>query len=397
MNITQALALALATLILGAALGFLLAKLRSAGEQSALRATLAQGQSELSAATGQVRLLTEQITALRADQVKSIQLDEALKSVKESVSTLSNQALEANSRRVEAETSIKEQIVQMVRETTKFAGALSNSQTRGKYGETQLEMLLEYAELQEGVHFERQASSKNLDSQTLRPDIKILMPGGTALYVDSKFPFERFLEAYGADSPEEKARLMELHAKDLLKHVEALAKRGYHDEDDSPDFVVLFAPFESILSEALEADPQLLEKAFNKGVTIATPTTMLALLRTVGYVFGRSRMAQSASQIQELAGEFLKRVSTLHSKLSVLGERIKGAEKAYNDVISTAERTVIIPAKKMMVLRGVSISNQLKTLPGIDDDLRDIKQTRAIEGSEASPDIDLEIEEGEEE
>ena len=392
-----ALALALAALILGAALGFLLAKLRSAGVQSALRATLAQAQSELSAATGQVRLLTEQITALRADQVKSIQLDEALKSVKESVSTLSNQALEANSRRVEAETSIKEQIVQMVRETTKFAGALSNSQTRGKYGETQLEMLLEYAELQEGVHFERQASSKNLDAQTLRPDIKILMPGGTALYVDSKFPFERFLEAYGADSPEEKARLMELHAKDLLKHVEALAKRGYHDENDSPDFVVLFAPFESILSEALEADPQLLEKAFNKGVTIATPTTMLALLRTVGYVFGRSRMAQSASQIQELAGEFLKRVTTLHSKLSVLGERIKGAEKAYNDVISTAERTVIIPAKKMMVLRGVSISNQLKTLPGIDDDLREIKQAKATESSEAMPEIDLDIEEGEEE
>ena len=392
-----ALALALAALILGAALGFLLAKLRSAGVQSALRATLAQAQSELSAATGQVRLLTEQITALRSDQVKSIQLDEALKSVKESVSTLSNQALEANSRRVEAETSIKEQIVQMVRETTKFAGALSNSQTRGKYGETQLEMLLEYAELQEGVHFERQASSKNLDAQTLRPDIKILMPGGTALYVDSKFPFERFLEAYGADSPEEKARLMELHAKDLLKHVEALAKRGYHDENDSPDFVVLFAPFESILSEALEADPQLLEKAFNKGVTIATPTTMLALLRTVGYVFGRSRMAQSASQIQELAGEFLKRVTTLHSKLSVLGERIKGAEKAYNDVISTAERTVIIPAKKMMVLRGVSISNQLKTLPGIDDDLREIKQAKATESSEAMPEIDLDIEEGEEE
>ena len=285
----------------------------------------------------------------------------------------------------------------MVRETTKFAGALSNSQTRGKYGETQLEMLLEYAELQEGVHFERQASSKNLDAQTLRPDIKILMPGGTALYVDSKFPFERFLEAYGADSPEEKARLMELHAKDLLKHVEALAKRGYHDENDSPDFVVLFAPFESILSEALEADPQLLEKAFNKGVTIATPTTMLALLRTVGYVFGRSRMAQSASQIQELAGEFLKRVTTLHSKLSVLGERIKGAEKAYNDVISTAERTVIIPAKKMMVLRGVSISNQLKTLPGIDDDLREIKQAKATESSEAMPEIDLDIEEGEEE
>ncbi len=389
------IALAAAALLLGAALGFLLAKLKAADAQSTHRAGLALSQSEVAAATAQVRLLNEQLAALRSDQIKSIQLDAALKSVKDSVSTLSNQALEANNRRVEAETSIKEQIVQMVRETTKFAGALSNSQTRGKYGETQLEMLLEHAELQEGVHFERQASSKNLDSQMLRTDIKILMPGGTALYVDSKFPFERFLEAYGAESPEEKARLMELHAKDLLKHVDALAKRGYHNEDDSPDFVVLFAPFESILSEALEADPQLLEKAFNKGVTIATPTTMLALLRTVGYVFGRSRMAQSASQIQELAGEFLKRVTTLHSKLSVLGEKIKGAEKAYNDVIATAERTVIIPAKKMMVLRGASTASQLKTLPGIDGEVREIKGLMAIEGSDAGQEIDIDLEEDE--
>ena len=389
------IALALAALLLGATIGFLVAKLRTTGAESALRATLVQSQSDVSTASGKVLLLTEQITALRSDQVKSIQLDETLKSVKESVSTLSNQALEANTRRVEAETSIKEQIVQMVRETTKFAGALSNSQTRGKYGETQLEMLLEYAELQEGVHFVRQSSSKNLDAQILRPDIKILMPGGTALYVDSKFPFERFLEAYGADTPEEKARLMELHAKDLLKHIELLAKRGYHEEDDSPDFVVLFAPFESILSEALEADPQLLEKAFNKGVTIATPTTMLALLRTVGYVFGRSRMAQSASQIQELAGEFLKRVTTLHNKLGVLGERIKGAERAYNDVIATAERTVVIPAKKMMVLRGASIANQLKALPSVDDEVREFKSAKAIDGPDMREEIDLDIEEEE--
>jgi DNA recombination protein RmuC len=391
------IAAAVIALFLGAAIGFLVAKLRTAGVENSLRASLAQSQNEVAAATGQVRLLTEQIANLRTEQVKSIHLDEALKSVKESVSTLSTQALEANNRRVEAETSIKDQIVQMVRETTKFAGALSNSQTRGKYGETQLEMLLEYAELQEGVHFVRQSSSKNLDSQTLRPDIKILMPGGTALYVDSKFPFERFLEAYGADTAEEKARLMELHAKDLFKHVEALAKRGYHDEDDSPDFVVLFAPFESILSEALEADPQLLEKAFNKGVTIATPTTMLALLRTVGYVFGRSRMAQSASQIQELAGEFLKRVTTLHTKLGVLGERIKGAERAYNEVLATAETTVIRPAKKMMVLRGSGTTNQLKALPNIDDEVREFKSAKEISGPDEVLEIDIEIDEADEE
>jgi DNA recombination protein RmuC len=108
---------------------------------------------------------------------------------------------------------------------------------------------------------------------------------------------------------------MALHAKDLLKHVDALAKRDYQGVSNSPDFVVLFAPFESILSESLKADPQLLEKAFSKHVTIATPTTMLALLRTVGYAFSRNDLARNATEIQNLAGELLKRIGSLHSKL----------------------------------------------------------------------------------
>ena len=261
--------------------------------------------------------------------------------------------------------------------TLKFTQALSNSQARGKYGEVQLEMLLENAGLMEGIHYRSQSSSTGYGDSVLRPDIKILLPAGATIYVDSKFPFDKYLQAFDSASEQTRSELMSEHAKDLLKHVDILAKRGYHDDDASPDFVVLFAPFESILSEAIQADPQLLEKAFAKGVTIATPTTMLALLRTVGFIFGKNKMTQSAMQIQELAGELLKRITLLHSKLSTLGERIKSSERAYNDVISTAESSVMLPAKKMQAL-GVGPSTAVRPLVLIDDDVRIIKPQEDI-------------------
>jgi DNA recombination protein RmuC len=263
----------------------------------------------------------------------------------------------------------------LLEQATKLAGALSNSQTRGKFGETQLEILLESAGLIEGVHFERQESSRSDSADISRPDITIAIPGGSQIFIDSKFPFHRFLEAVDMENPDERSEAMALHAKDLLKHVDALAKRDYQGVSNSPDFVVLFAPFESILSESLKADPQLLEKAFAKHVTIATPTTMLALLRTVGYAFSRNDLARNATEIQNLAGELLKRIGSLHSKLSTLGDRIKSAERAYNDVIATAETTVMRPARKMIQLGVSSGSNKIGALPDVDDEVRAIKST----------------------
>jgi DNA recombination protein RmuC len=164
---------------------------------------------------------------------------------------------------------------------------------------------------------------------------------------------------------------MQLHAKDLLGHVTALAKRGYQESGNSPDYVVLFAPFESILSEALEAEPQLLHKAFEKNISIATPTTMMALLRTVAYVFSRSELAKNAQEITDLAGELLKRIGKVHSKIETLGERIKSSERAFNDLVKSAEENVLKPARKMVKL-GAPSSSKLKAIDDVDDELRKI-------------------------
>ena len=349
-------------LIAGSAIGYLLSALKSkdsAGNQALLDDYKAQLEAE--------RKKTETAITLNAE----------LTAVKDSVSKLTTQSNEANRIRTEAEAKLNTTILEMRRasesifdETKKIAGALSNSQTRGKFGEAQLELLLQGAGLREGHEYTAQRSTTDSDSTGI-PDITVNMPGGSRLFIDSKFPFERFLEAFGTDDQAERDEYLQQHTKDLLKHVDALAKRGYHKSQGSPDFVVLFVPFETLLSEALRLDPMFLEKAFKVGVTVATPTSMMALLRTVAYVFSRSELARNAQEIQDLAGELLKRIGKVHGKIETLGDRIKSTERAFNDLIKSAEENVIKPARKMVKL-GAPSTSKLKALEDVDDEVRQI-------------------------
>ncbi len=346
---------------------------------------------------GKVTLLNTQLEEMRKEEARLTTLNEQLRAVTTGMTQLATQSQEAEVKRARAESEMRTQIESMrlgnenlLRETTKLAGALSNSQTRGKYGEAQLETLLENAGLLENVHFFKQ-DYRTSGTEISKPDIKISVPGGSEIFIDSKFPFDRFLDAIVEKDPLERTRMMQLHAKDLLGHVTALAKRGYQETGNSPDYVVLFAPFESILSEALEVEPQLLHKAFEKNITIATPTTMMALLRTVAYVFSRSELAKNAQEITDLAGELLKRIGKVHSKIETLGDRIKSTERAFNDLIKSAEENVLKPARKMVKL-GAPSSSKLKALEDVDDEVRQIapKELSAPDLFEVDEDLDEE-------
>jgi len=380
--------LAFGTLILGLLAGF-----------SAGRRTSSGLAGQLATEKSRSELLTSQLQSLRAENEDKTRLDQSLKEVRQTIATLTAQAQDAEVKRASAEASIKSTIETMkngnehlLRETTKLAGALSNSQSRGKYGEAQLEMILESSGLLEGIHFFKQDTRTSAVANSARPDIRIAIPGGSEIFIDSKFPFDRFLEAVGESDPALRRSLMESHAKDLLGHVNDLAKKGYQNEGNSPDYVVLFAPFESILSEALEVDPQLLHKAFERGITIATPTTMMALLRTVAYVFSQSDMARNASKITELAGDLLKRISRVHTKIATLGKSIKSSERAFNDLVQSAEENMLRPARKMVAL-GVPTPAKIGSLDEVEDDVRAIK-SKQLELSEfGGEDID-EIEDG---
>jgi DNA recombination protein RmuC len=325
-------------LIIGIAIGYLIAALRhkSSGADGALLADY-----------------KKQLEAERSKTESSIKLTAELTAMKSTVEKLSIQSNEANRIRTEAEAKLETTINEMRRasesifdETKKIAGALSNSQARGKFGEAQLELLLQSAGLREGHEYSRQKSTTDADSSGI-PDITVKMPGGSAIFIDSKFPFDRFLDAFGTQVQSERDEYLSQHTKDLLKHVESLAKRGYHKSAGSPDFVVLFVPFETLLAEALRIDSAFLEKAFKLNVTVATPTSMMALLRTIGYIFTRNKLADNADEIQKVANTFLKNITLLHGKIVAVGKAISSTAKAYEDLIPTAERTVLSPARRI--------------------------------------------------
>ncbi len=337
-------------LFAGGAIGYLVRGNRSASS-TADRALLDDYKAQLAAERGK----TEMAVTLNAE----------LNAMKESVQRLSTQSNDANRIRTEAEAKLETTINEMRRasesifdETKKIAGALNNTQVRGKFGEAQLELLLQGAGLREGHEYTRQRSTTDSDSSGI-PDITVKMPGGSSIFIDSKFPFDRFLEAFETEVQSARDESLTQHTKDLLKHVEALAKRGYHKSQGSPDFVVLFVPFETLLSEALRMDPHLLEKAFKVGVTIATPTSMMALLRTIGYIFTRNKLAENADEIQKVASTFLKNITLLHIKIVAVGKAITSTSKAYEDLVPTAEKTVLSPARRIHNLGVIGDKDKL--------------------------------------
>jgi len=305
------------------------------------------------------------------------------------------QAQDAAEKRIQSETELKGTINEMrsassslFDETRKIAGALSNSQSRGKFGEAQLELLLEQAGLREGIEYDAQRSTTDADSSGI-PDVTVKMPGGAHLFIDSKFPFDRFLDAFATEVQDERDEYLVMHTKDLLKHIDALSKRGYHKSQGSPDSVILFLPFETLLAEALRVDPQLLEKAFKVGVTIATPTSMMALLRAVGHIFSRNKLAESADDITKIAGTFLKNLTLLHTKIIAVGKAVNGVSKAYDDLIPTAQKTVLSPAIRINKL-GVAGDKEKLALdyPDAPSDVRDLSNAD-IEGEDDYIDVEV--------
>jgi DNA recombination protein RmuC len=318
-----------------------------------------------------------------------------MEEMKTTVERMRVQAQEAAEKRVKSEVELTSTINEMRNastnlfdETRKIAGALSSSQSRGKFGEAQLELLLEQAGLREGIEFDAQRSTTDADSSGI-PDITVKMPGGSMLFIDSKFPFDRFLEAFATEDQGQRDEFLTAHTKDLLKHVEALSKRGYHKSQGSPDVVVLFLPFETLLAEALRLDPMLLEKAFKVGVTIATPTSMMALLRTVGHIFTRNKLAENADDITKVASTFLKNITLLHNKIVAVGKAINNTSKAYEDLIPTAEKTVLSPAKKINAL-GVAGDKEKLSIP-YPEAPADVRELNNPELVDAEDFIDVEI------
>jgi DNA recombination protein RmuC len=231
-------------------------------------------------------------------------------------------------------------------ETGALVTALRKPNTRGQWGQMQLRNVVELAGMVAHCDFVEQSSLAGGDT-SLRPDVIVSLPGGKHVVVDAKAPLQGVLDAYEARDEEERERHLRDHARLLRKHVKSLSDKAYWEGlDSAPDFVVMFLPGEHLYGAALEADPALLEDAMARRVLIATPTTLLAILRAVGYGWQQERMADSAKAISELGRELHVRLVKLSGLFGTLGTRLNSTVRAYNEAVGSYESRVLPGARR---------------------------------------------------
>lgn len=241
-------------------------------------------------------------------------------------------------------------------QTTALAGALRSSTVRGVWGEVQLRRVVEHAGMLARVDFDTQVAGTADDGRSVRPDAVVRLPGGKHVVIDAKAPLSAFLEsAQGAHAgePAEAAAARQAgaaarHAAALRAHVDALATKRYWTAfTPSPELVVCFVPGESFLAAACEADPALLEDAMAARVVLATPTTLLTLLRTVALTWQQDALSGSARELFDLGRDLYARLGSLGGHLSRLGRSLERSVNDYNTVVGTLERRVLVQARRM--------------------------------------------------
>ncbi len=315
---------------------------------------------------GKVQSLEERNTTLEQANLAATSLDQMLKPVQKAIDELKTKSEDADRRRIQAESILKTEM-ELIRErnesletaTRQIAAAMGKGQTRGQYGEMQLEQLLKHAGLIEGTHFLRQ-DSRVAEDGIARPDISILLAGGGEVVIDAKFPWDAFFDAMGFEYLAQRNSLLDKHSKDLLKRINELSNKQYQSTGSkSPNFVILFLPFESLLTAALDFDGLLLEKAFGKNVIPATPTTMLGLLRTIAFGWNEKDLNSNAEEIRNMGAEMLKRLAKLVEHIENLRAGLNKAVDGYNSFVSSFDRQAVSQAKRL-AQKGVPTNKQLQ-------------------------------------
>jgi DNA recombination protein RmuC len=273
-------------------------------------------------------------------------------------------------------------------ETGALVTALRKPNARGQWGQMQLRNVIELAGMVRHCDFVEQTALAG-DDAVLRPDLVVRMPGGKHVVVDAKAPLQGVLDAYEAPDEAQRQEHLRAHARLLRKHVKALADKAYWGGlESTPDFVVMFLPGEHLYGAALEADPSLIEDAMARRVLIATPTTLLAMLRAVAYGWQQERVAESAQAISELGRDLHSRLVKLSSLLSVLGKRLTSTVTAYNEAIGSYEARVLPGARRFAEHGAVAEESEIPQLEPVTTNPRSVQaRLFADEGDKADDEI----------
>jgi DNA recombination protein RmuC len=255
-------------------------------------------------------------------------------------------------------------------ETGGLVSALKRPQVRGAWGEMQLRNCVAAANMTEHVDFVSQVSVTGPDGDRLRPDLVVHLPAERDVVVDAKVPMDAYLRALETSDVAEQQELLRQHGRQARQHIDALASKAYHAQfDGSPDFVVMFIPNEGVYCAALEAEPSLLEHGAAKGVLIATPTTLIALLHATYYGWRQEKIAESAREIAAAGRELHKRVATFLEPYAKLGRQLNSAVNAYNQAAGSLDARVL-PQLRRLEDAGAGSEKPLPEVTGLDTPAR---------------------------
>ncbi len=301
-------------------------------------------------------------------------IGELVAPVKETVAKLGDRLGELEKARVGAYAELQAQVRllgeaqgALRQEAGKLVQALRAPQVRGRWGEVQLRRVVELAGMEEHCDFEEQHTVEGTGGR-LRPDLIVRMSNGRVVAVDAKAPLAAYLDACeAADEPTRRARLAD-HARQVRDHVAKLAQKQYQEHIGvTPEFVVLFLPNEGVLYAALEQDPQIPERAIEAGVLLATPMTLVGLLKAVALGWREEAIAESARKVSELGGELYERLAKLGEHVERLGKSLGGSVKAYNDFVGSLESRVLVSARKFRELGAGPASARIAELSGVEE------------------------------
>lgn len=303
-----------------------------------------------------------ELTSLQADGAAHAEQREQtiaalLHPVRELLASYDTRLTQLDRDRTEALGQVAERLLQvhsvsdkLGRETRDLVQALRSTSARGRWGELQLQRVVELAGMLEYCDFETQVTMTT-DTGVQRPDMIVRLPGGGSIVVDAKAPLEGYLAAMDASDDTMRLAALDRHAKQLRGHINALSDRAYWRQfPNAPEFVVLFLPGEAFHAAALERDPSLLEAGVAQRVLIASPTTLIALLRAAAYGWRQERVAESAAQVSALGRELAERIGTFTAHLGEVGTSLDQAVTRYNRAVGSLDARVLVAARKFTEL-----------------------------------------------